>query len=416
MKPLQRNRIFHFVMLFLLVAMFVSCSSPETSENARESIQSSNTNGTSSLEKTDVSDDDGPEEIEQREIQMSDSTLEIHFLDVGQGDATLLICDGEAMLVDGGAPDKSDLIYTYLKNHNIRALRYIIATHPDADHVGGLSGALNYAKAEIALSAVSTFDSKAFTDFTKYLGQQGVDITIPENGQRFNLGKASFTIVSPKEEYDSNNSSLVLRVEHGSNSILLTGDAEVEEEKRILADGAKLNSDVMKVGHHGSETSTSDEFLTAVAPVYAVISVGKNNPYFHPAVSVLSKLKQAGIQLFRTDINGDIICVSDGEKLTFELEKNSDQDTFATPEPAPIPIMTSESDGNSDFDKEQQDGEHTETQSAGTDYVVNTNTGKFHYPNCSSVKKMKDKNKMFFNGTRDELISRGYSPCGNCHP
>lgn len=416
MNTLRRNRIFRFIMIFLSVAMLVACSSSEDSVNTRGQNQSSNMVGTSSLEKVDIPNDSDPEEIEQLENQMNDSTLEIHFLDVGQGDATLLLCDGEAMLVDGGTPENSNLIYTYLKNHNIENLRYIIATHPDSDHVGGLSGALNYAKTEIALSSVSTFDSKAFTNFTKYLGEQGVDITIPENGQRFDLGQATFTVLRPREEYDSNNSSLVLRVVHGSNSILLTGDAEAEEEKCILADGANLDSDVLKIGHHGSDTSTSDEFLTAVEPVYAVISVGKNNPYFHPSVSVLSKLKQAGIQLFRTDINGDVICVSDGEKLTFVLGKNSDQDTFATPEPAPIPVTTLESDDNSEFDKEQQNGEHEETQSTGTDYVVNTNTGKFHYPNCSSVNKMKDKNKMLFYGTRDELISRGYSPCGNCHP
>ena len=315
--------------------------------------------------------------------------LKVHFIDVGQGDACLITCNGHSMLIDGGKSSESDKIYSILKNENIKHLDYIIATHPEADHIGGLAGALNYAIVGAALSPVTDAEGEAFQNLKKYLDMQSVPITVPEAGEVYNLGAAEFKILGPITIGDSdNNNSIVTRLSCGDTSILFTGDAEEKEEQEILASGENLQCTVLKVGHHGSSTSTSNSWLKAVSPEYAVISCGFENEYGHPTEEVLDRLKAKNVTVLRTDLQGDVIFEKkNGEHLCCTVEKN----TVAS--------------------------EETESDlTVSLDYIVNTNTGKFHYPDCKSVKRMKEKNKMYFTGERQELINRGYSPCGNCHP
>lgn len=366
-----------------------------------------------------------------------DTFFEVHYIDVGQGNATLVVCDNTTMLIDGGKPQQSDLIYTYLKDKGIDNLTYIVATHPDEDHVGGLAGALNYATVKNALSPVTEYDTREFESFVKYLEKQGVSITVPTAGDTLQLGSATVTVLGPLEvnsEGESNNNSIVLRVIYGENSFIFMGDAETEEESKILEIYAdELQSDVILIGHHGSSSSTSSVLLDAVSPQYAVISVGEDNAYGHPTEETLEKLHQAGVVLYRTDMNGDVICKSDGQNIVFEVEKNEDENAYTyalstpTPEPIAMPALTPAPAINKQSDTNEygtgQSGESSSTYESGTqvdpvgtDYVVNTNTGVFHYSGCGSVKRMKDKNKMFYFGTRDDLIARGYSPCDNCHP
>lgn len=319
----------------------------------------------------------------------SAQALEIHFIDVGQGDSALVLCDEQAMLIDGGDSEDSSLIYSYLKKHGVSHLDYIVATHAHEDHVGGLAGALNYATVDTAYCSVTAFDNEGFAAFEKYLAKQNVSITVPSAGDTFTLGSASVEILAPiKTSTKHNDNSIVLRIVYGDTSFLFTGDAEREEEHSILDANGTIQSTVLKVGHHGSDTSTTSAFLRAVKPAYAVISVGKDNPYGYPSESTLDNLSAAGVKVFRTDIQGTIICTSDGKTVTFVAEKNQDADT------APAKQDTAE----------------------GEDYVLNTNTKKFHRPTCKSVKQMKEKNKAEYTGTREELINRGYSPCGNCKP
>ncbi len=331
-------------------------------------------------------------------------SFQIDFIDVGQGDAALVQCDGHYMLVDGGNSKKSDLIYSYLKQRQITYLDYIVATHADADHVGGLAGALNYAKAGKAFCTVLDHDTKAFKSFVKYLSKQGKSIMVPTCGQSFSLGGASITVVGPvKMSSDSNNNSIVLRIVYGNTSFLLTGDAEEAEEKDIIRNTPGIQSTVLKVAHHGSDASTSSQFLKSVAPKYAVISVGADNTYGHPAENTLSSLRAAGVQTFRTDIQGHIICTSDGKKVSFQPQKNPEADIISND--APERSMPDQSDVSAPA---QSTGAQT--------YILNTNTHKFHYPNCSSVSDMKEKNKKVFTGTRDEAIAQGYVPCKRCKP
>lgn len=315
----------------------------------------------------------------------------IKFIDVGQGDAALVQCDGKYMLIDGGPSDASSVIYTILKESGIDKIDYMVATHPDADHIGGLSGALNYAKVSKCYCPVTEHDTKTFNSLVKYLSKQNVAITVPKASDKFKLGSANITILGPiGETDDTNNSSIVLRVEYGKNSFIFMGDAEVEEETQIINKYKDISADVIKIGHHGSASSSSKELLSAVKPQYAIISVGKDNSYGHPVQTTLDKISDAKVKIYRTDLQGDITVTSDGKKISISTEKNVTEKEVKTKEIVDVPN--------------------------GTTYVLNTSSKRFHMVDCKSVNQMKETNRAYSTESAETLVNQGYKPCGNCKP
>lgn len=317
-----------------------------------------------------------------------DGSFSIHYIDVGQADAALVECDGEYMLIDGGNRADSDRIYTVLKNAGVDELALVVGTHAHEDHIGGLPGAFSCAVAQKTLCPVTNHDSKVFADFASYAAKRGGGITVPRVGETYELGSASVRILAVNSDDDTNESSIVLKVEYGKTSFLFTGDAERGAEEVMLASGQDLSATVLKIGHHGSDTGTSYPFLREVMPEYAVIQVGEGNEYGHPTDVVLSRLRDAGVSVYRTDLHGDIKLTSDGEQVYITTQKEY---------------------------REEPVGGKMQTPGA-LNYVLNTSTKKFHYADCSGVERIAADNRQDYTGSRSELLEQGYSPCGICDP
>ncbi|MEE5990263.1 MAG: MBL fold metallo-hydrolase [Lachnospiraceae bacterium] len=340
--------------------------------------------------------------------------LEVMFIDVGQGDAILISCDDHYMLIDGGTSDKSDLIYTVLKNKGITHLDAIAATHPHADHVGGLPGALAYAVCDVAYVPVASYDNASFNKFKTSLQSKGVPLAVPETGSKIQLGSAVISVIGPTDIEPSmtpNDISLFFRLDYGNTSFLFAGDAEQQEQQLVMWNYYDLlDVDCLKAAHHGSYNGASSAFIQAVSPKITVVSCGAGNSYGHPHADALSLYKNSGSALYRTDMHGDIYVTSDGTQLYVTTEKQPQGDIWSSGN------TFSSASGSSNSGSSSTGSLTTTNQAGKTDYVLNTHTGKFHLPSCSSVSTIKESNKVYFTGTRDELINKGYSPCGRCHP
>ena len=248
--------------------------------------------------------------------------LSIHYIDVGQGDSILVWCDGSAMVIDGGPNSSRGRTVDYLRSLGISRLNYVVSTHPDEDHIAGLTDVVKNFPVDKLLMTNATANTQTFANFIQAVKTKGIKATTAVPGGTYPLGGASFTVLAPNAGYsDTNDMSVVLRLTYKNRSFLFTGDAAAASEADMLKKGYDLRADVLKVGHHGSKTATSDAFLRAVNPKLAVISVGKGNNYGLPDPSTLDKLKAAGVQILRTDESGTVIVESDGDRITYRTEK-----------------------------------------------------------------------------------------------
>ena len=320
------------------------------------------------------------------------STFQIQFIDVGQADAALISCDDHYMLIDGGNREDSSRIYSVLQKNGIDHLDIVVGSHAHEDHIGGLPGAYQAASVDLTLSPVTEYDSKVFNTFKSKAEEQGSGLTVPSIGSTYALGSAVVQVLGLNGGEDTNDTSIILKVTYGDTSFLFTGDAEYDAEHNVLDSGADLSATVLKAGHHGSDTSTCYPFLRAVSPQYAVISVGAGNSYGHPADGTLSKLRDAGVEVFRTDLQGDIFCTSDGKDVHFETQKQANE----------AQVNPTVADGSGQESVNQR----------GT-YIGNVNTLKFHRPSCSSLPK--ESNRIYFD-SRSAAVDAGYEPCKRCNP
>ncbi len=242
--------------------------------------------------------------------------LYVHYIDVGQGDSELVCCNGEYMLIDAGEPDASDAVLEYLDRHGIDKLDYLVCTHSHSDHCGGLDAVVESLEVGTVFTSPYAGDSPSYEIFTDAVYDAGLELTVPELGESYRLGEASFSFIGPVEDYDStNDDSLVMRLEYGDTSFLFTGDMTAKAEKDLINDGASLRCDVLKVGHHGSSGSSCYQFLYEAQPGIGVISCEKGNSYGHPHEETLSRLDDADVTVYRTDLEGSIVIFSDGMKV-----------------------------------------------------------------------------------------------------
>ena len=244
--------------------------------------------------------------------------LEVHFLDVGQGDAVLIKCDGESMLIDAGDNAYGDTVADYISYQNIDRLDYVVATHPDSDHIGGIDTVLKQIECDEVVMTDDQKDTVTYQEVVDVIEDKNITVHNPKAEESWDLGCSTVTVLGPIESYeDSNNNSIVLLVQHGSERFLFSGDAENDEMQDIVDSGVNISANVYKVSHHGSKTGVNESFLDKVAPEFAVISCEQGNSYGHPHAGFFNYLRGHNIAVFRTDEQGTVVAISDGESITW---------------------------------------------------------------------------------------------------
>lgn len=373
-------------------------------------------------------------------VKAEEASLRLHMLDVGQGLSILAESNGHYMLIDGGGGEASSYVVSYLQKQGVSTLDYIVATHYDEEHINGIIGALHVFGCGTILSPDYEADTKIYSSYLSAAKASGAQVIHPSQGDSFSLGKADICVVGPVtyDYEDENNRSVAVRITCGQTSCLISGDAESQSEEDMVNSGVQLASDLYVAGHHGSSTSSSEYFLDAVSPSYVWISCGADNSYGHPTEKVMERLQERGCRMFRTDKQGTVTASSDGESFAFDqdpcqdwsagkradegTDKASDEGTDRTADEAdkaPDEGADRIADGADRLSDEENDGiTDVISSDAGISitYICNTNTMKFHYESCGSVKQMNESNKKYTNESRDSLIAQGYVPCKNCNP
>lgn len=326
--------------------------------------------------------------LKEKPANLTDPVLTIHFIDVGQGDCTLIESQGHYALIDAGEYEERNKVISYLTEEGVENLDFIISTHPHSDHCGSLSEVIRRYNPSFMLSPNAEYNSPTWEYVLDAADERGVEYITPEPYDTYTIGAATLTVLSPSSDsvYSNlNNYSIVTMVEYEDSSFLITGDAEYLVENELMRSGQNLSADVLRCGHHGSSSSTSERFIKAVDPDAAIISCGKDNTYGHPHIETTQVLNKYQIPLWRTDRDSDIIAETDGKEIYI-------------------------------YSKDKEANVETDTADiAYKGYIGNKNTKIFHMPYCGSVSEMYDKNKLYFETKRDAENS-GYKPCGSCIP
>ncbi|HCW54094.1 MAG TPA: MBL fold metallo-hydrolase [Clostridium sp.] len=387
------KRLLSFFISFALTLLLISCGNATNSKaETRSSLNAENTSVETSISSGTQS-------------ATVNGQLKVHFIDVGQADCILLQQGNENMLIDAGNNDDEQTIKNYLQSLGVNEFKYVIGTHPHEDHIGSMDYIMNSFKVGKIYFPKATATTKTFENLVNAVKNKGMQFAEPTPGETFKLGQAKCTILAPNNSgyEDLNNYSIVVKVEFGNNSLLLAGDAEDISEKEMMDKGFNLKADVLKVGHHGSNSSTTREFLNAVNPKYAVISVGKGNDYGHPATDTIQKLHAKGINIYRTDESGTIVATSDGTNITFNTNPST------TTVGGTAPANNKNSISNSTSSTVNNNSGVQASQDKTTTVWVSKNNGKvYHFDkSCSG---MKNPVQM----TLEEAQSKGLRACKKC--
>ena len=396
MKKFYRSFIIQFVVCCILVFMSacgvtdnVSVTEQTNSSSVVEQVESNNPIFENNKPSDDVS-----------EI-LSESLLKVHYINVGQGDSSFVeLPNGETILIDAGIPSQGYVVTNYIKGLGYTDIDYVVATHPHNDHIGGLPTVLESFKVGKFYMPNKEHTSNIFMTMLTAVQSTGCKAVYAKSGlsviDEDNL-KVNFVAPVSSGYSDLNNYSAVLRISFGKSSFLFTGDAEDVVESELIASGQTLKADVLKVGHHGSGYSSTTSFLKAVKPKYAIISVGRNS-YGHPTVEAMTRMVNAGAEVYRTDEVGTIIITTDGN--TYSLDKNASTIQSNAP---PVVAET-----NPEPVQEETVVEAPVTQSDVIVYVTKSGS-KYHRYGCSYLKSC-------IEITLSSARSSGYDACSRCNP
>lgn len=340
--------------------------------------------------------------------------MAVHFFDVGQGDSEFIeFPNGTTMLIDAGESEMGERVVSNIKALGYDKITYVVATHPHSDHIGGLVTVLNSFNVDTVYMPSVAANTSTFEKLIYILENKKCKVVEAKSGvvviDEDNLFAQFVAPVSDKYE-DLNDYSAVLKLKYGSTSFLFTGDAEKISENEITAD---IKADVLKVGHHGSNTSSTKKFVEKVNPKYAVFEVGKDNSYNHPSSDVVKRFEKLGAEILRTDMNGNITIKSNGSELTvftnFDFStlngNNSNQNLENNSSKVDTNNTSKEDDKNSSLE-----------DTTNYKWVLNTKSKKIHTPSCSSVSKIASSNCEKSNKSINELEKDGYSICKSCNP
>lgn len=274
-----------------------------------------------SLEQNTINDNSESNKNNNETINniINGEQLVVDYIDVGQADSILIRTEDTTMLIDAGNNGDGEDVVEYIKSKGINNLEYVVGTHPHEDHIGGLDNVINEFDIGTIYMPNITTNTKTYEDVLTAIENKGLSIDVPSKGDKFNLGKAECEIMT-ESILDKNNlnlASIVIKVTFGNNTFLFTGDAETENEETI--NWSKV--DVLKVGHHGSNTSSSEQFLNQTQPGISVISVGKDNDYGHPNSETIQKLEEIGSEIYRTDESGTIEIISNETEINVSTTK-----------------------------------------------------------------------------------------------
>jgi len=336
---------------------------------------------------------------------LASENLTVHFMDVGQGDAELLQFNGKNVLIDGSTRDMGSRVECYLKEQGISSFNLLIATHPHEDHVGGLLTVLNDFQVGQVLDSGQEHTSQTFENYLNLIDRKNIPFAVAERGQTIDLDPAlDIEVISPPTAHfidDAlNQNSVVFKVTYENVSFLFMGDAGTEAENSLLSSGYNLNSDILKVGHHGSSSGSSLTFLNAVTPAASIIEVGTGNDYGHPTQKTLNALSSTGSKVYRTDLDGNIVVTTDGEDITVIAGRSICSST--APSSTSLAITSSQPTTE-------------DTALSYGPFVGSSKSDKYHYPSCASAKRIKSSNLITF-ATAEEASAAGYSPCSKCNP